>query len=281
MEEREIKENYDKFKEVFNLNRYWNDYQDEESLKKTTRTLIYAFFYKMLTSTLTEKRFVFYKLYRDELDNVLRLNLCNLIDDAIIDLNHYLKYVEKYKDKDSVFYELDRLNDDYFDIHKIPEFNSKKYIREKIKHIGKIVSILGTKLNIMVPDSMEIEFGKKRYYSEYENTIRCIGAGFPNSYDLKEFWNYITPCATDEAILAKFELKLYLENVKTIRVEILNSIEEFELFLKLNFLSSFFTEREIHKMKEFLNFLKTFNKKHAKIFGHEELGYGETRRFKN
>ncbi len=275
MDKKELESLNNKLRGVFHYSFNYEICKSEENLKKKARSLILGFFYRIIYTNLTKKEFNFYDYYNSELEEILKMNLCNLIDDVIIDLKHYLKYVKKYKDEDSIFYELERINDDYLDIHKIPEFNSKKYIREKVEHIGDIVSILGNKLNISVPSKMTVRFGEEDY-SRYENEIICKGGNFlDDNYDLDSFWEYITPCATDDAILNKFELKLYLKKVEDVRIEILNSLIVLENFLELNFIHMFFTDEEINKIKDFYNFFENFNEEHAELFGHDELKYGE------
>ena len=98
---------------------------------------------------------------------------------------------------------------------------------------------------------MTVRFGEEDY-SRYENEIICKGGNFlDDNYDLDSFWEYITPCATDDAILNKFELKLYLKKVEDVRIEILNSLIVLENFLELNFIHMFFTDEEINKIKDF------------------------------
>lgn len=279
MTEKERCDFLDKVVEPFGLSSYFNYTRTDEMVVTYCRSLVFSFLYKITESHLLEKKFSFYRLsYDPTIDKVLKMDLCDLIDSAIIDLKHYLAYIEKYKDENSIYYELNRLNDDYLDLMKIPEFNSKKYIREKINHIAELLPILEKRTGEKMPTKLEVDFcADTGYYSDSQIVKTNSMSG---SFPLKKFWKYITPAATDEAILAKIEKSMFLEKVKDVRIEILNSIIEFKDFLKLDCLNEFLEENEIEKLKEFQTFFLRFNEKHCELFGKEELGYGEYRRSK-
>ncbi len=278
MNKEERKALMDKVRNVFNFSYYYRDTETDEKTIKTCRSFVMSFLYEILSSSLIEKKFYFYRTSSDNEEKVSNLNMCDLIDDVMIDLKHYLSYIEKYNDEDSVFYELDRLNDDYLDIHKIPEFNSKKYIAQKINHIGEILPILGKKINQELPSKLEVSFNESE--SWYGNEWMVFGNKMGSHYPLDDFWEYITPIATDEAILAKIEKKMFDEKIEKVRIAVLNSVEELELYLKLDCLDMFLSSEEIKKLKEFQKFFEDFNDKQCELFGKEELGYGETRRYK-
>lgn len=260
---------------VFNFDWYFSYVKNDETTIEACRSFIMSFFYRILSTHLIEKEFSFYKCIPENFN----YELCDLIDDTIIDLKHYLSYIERYRDKNSVYYELKKLNDDYLDIHKIPEFNSKKYISEKIAHIGKILFKLEKIINKSMPSELTVDFNASK--DLYGNKRVVLGNKMGSSHNLDLFWEYITPVATDEAILAMFERKIFEQNIKKVRLQVLNSIEELEIFLELDCLDVFLSKEEINKLKGFLKYFKEFNERQCELFGIEELGYGETRRYKH
>lgn len=236
------------------------------------RSYIYSFLYRIIESSLPKKEFSFYKYNDSDMKKIMNdIDLCDLADSTIIDLKHYLAHIEQYCNKDSVYFELDRLNDDYLSITKIPELNSKKYIREKVKHMAELLSELEKRIGLFLYKEAEVHFNISGY-SEKQMVF------FDREYvPLKDVFEYITPVATDEAVLAKMEKELFLKNIHKVRIEVLNAQIELERFLDLECLKLFLEDEEIKKIKSFKKFFDNFNEKQCDLFGTKKLGYNDYR----
>lgn len=247
---------------------------DEEVIQRC-RSYLYSFFYRIVETGLIEKEFSFYRYNDSDMKRIMEdIELCDLVDSAIIDLKHYLAYVEQYCDEDSIYFELDRINDDYLSINKIPEFNSKKYIREKVNHIAELLPELQKKTGETMPKELEVNFNAQGYmYPEEQMIIASSG----NDTPLKDIWEYITPIATDEAVIARMEKGLFLQKINKVRIQVLNSQIELERFLNLECLNVFLEDEEIKKIKSFKKFFDDFNEKQYALFGTKKLGYDDYR----
>lgn len=244
----------------------------DEEVIQYCRSYIYSFLYRMIESSLPKKEFSFYKYNDSEMKKIMNdIDLCDLVDSTIIDLKHYLAHIEQYCDEDSVYFELDRLNDDYLSITKIPELNSKKYIREKVKHMAELLPELEKRIGLFLYKDAGVHFN----ISGYSEKQMVFFDREP--VPLKDVFEYITPVATDKAVLAKMEKELFLKNIKKVRIEVLNAQIELERFLNLNCLKQFLKDEEIKKIKSFKNFFDNFNEKQYDLFGTEKLGYNDYR----
>lgn len=244
----------------------------DEEVIQYCRSYIYSFLYRMIESSLSKKEFSFYKYNDSDIKKIMNdIDLCDLVDSAIIDLKHYLAHIEQYCDEDSVYFELDRLNDDYLNINKIPELNSKKYIIEKVNHIAELLSELEKRMGEFLYKEVKVCFNISGY-SEKQMV-------FFNREDvpLKNLFEYITPVATDEAVLAKMEKELFLKNIHKVRIEVLNAQIELERFLDLECLKLFLEDEEIKKIKSFKKFFDNFNEKQCDLFGMKKLSHNDYR----